>query len=490
MRYLRLLLRFSACALAACGKDSTSPPNPALKRGIVIIAGANATDTVVATLAQPLIVEIHDSTGAVAPLGAVVRFTAVGGINNPELYPVPLTSNDVRSTVSGNTDASGRTGAYIVLGYRAGTQRLVIDVPTLFLRDTVSFTAVPGTLARIDVTRSDSVLLVGKSATFKATPTDALGNARTDLVTWSIHGGSASVTSAGAVTTTGVGRAYAIAAAGKITDSASITSVPQGTLAAVNFSTGEIVTIDLDGSHRSVRAQYSNDGSGSPPRWIPHTDKIIYGRVEANGYQTLRVVDAAGVSAPFLVNPPATITHTSDAAPDPAGNWIYFAAWDGACGVQDYCLERARPDGTGVELLGYSYPVNTVTRYPSPSPDGAQVVFQSLLGGYSIFKAMDVASRTFSAWSLKGVQPQWSPVGGKIAFIDSTDALVLVKTNGTDARVLAPGSNHFWRVPFGWSPDGEWIVLNSDDGLSLVRVSTGEVTPLAHLRAYGFPSWR
>ncbi|MBK6308210.1 MAG: hypothetical protein IPF47_21775 [Gemmatimonadetes bacterium] len=68
----------AAMAAVACGGDDGSapppPPPPPPVRGVRILSGADVTDSVGARLLQPLIVEVHDSAGALAPLGTVVRF--------------------------------------------------------------------------------------------------------------------------------------------------------------------------------------------------------------------------------------------------------------------------------------------------------------------------------------------------------------------------------------------------------------------------------
>src|SRR5690348_2690597 len=69
-------LRIACCTLLvtaltyAC--DSSTEPRPG-DRGIRVVSGGNQTDTVLAVLAQPLLVEIRDSTGRLAP-GVTVRF--------------------------------------------------------------------------------------------------------------------------------------------------------------------------------------------------------------------------------------------------------------------------------------------------------------------------------------------------------------------------------------------------------------------------------
>lgn len=480
--------------LVSCGGDGvTKNPNDSTsstrKRGIVVISGANVTDTALAELAKPLIVEVHDSTGALAPLAAVVRFSTPQHREGPELQLRSFSAAGSQGTVVGTTDASGRTGVYIAMGYLSGPARVVVEVPTLFLRDTIRYTVTPGKAARLDFSTRDTAVAMGNTLSLSARVTDAYGNVRADPITWSVRGVAAGITSSGLVSPSDVGRVYAVAAVGSVTDSVGITVVPKAEIAAVDVRSNEIVSINLDGTSRQARTKFEDGGIGPGPRWMPGSDRIIYSTYQ-DGVQTLRVVDATKTSLPFLVGAPPTITHTADAAPVRTGSWVYFSAWDGRCGLQDYCLERARPDGTGIELLGYSYPFNVVTYRPTPSPDGAQVVFVTSQNGAQVFKAMDVASRTFSNWAIAGYYPQWSPLGGVIAYFDVTGGLSLVQTNGANARVLASNASGWQPTPFTWSPDAEWILAWSTRGLTLVRVATGAVLPLPYLSGYASPSWR
>ena len=62
-----------AVLLTAACSDSSGPKAGGPR--IRLISGSNVTDTAVALLKAALVVEVRDSSGAVAPQGTVVRFT-------------------------------------------------------------------------------------------------------------------------------------------------------------------------------------------------------------------------------------------------------------------------------------------------------------------------------------------------------------------------------------------------------------------------------
>ncbi len=94
MRWRRVSLgALAAATIAACGSESTSVQNsPRTVRGLRIVSGSDVTDTAGALLSLPLIVEVHDSAGKVAPRGTVVRFESQVGDVGYNLGIADLTS--------------------------------------------------------------------------------------------------------------------------------------------------------------------------------------------------------------------------------------------------------------------------------------------------------------------------------------------------------------------------------------------------------------
>ncbi|MDQ6633639.1 MAG: Ig-like domain-containing protein [Gemmatimonadota bacterium] len=468
----------AAALLAACsGSTEPVPRAPSLK----FVAGANVTDTIQSILPQALLVEVHDSTGAIAPPGTVVRFESLIDQSRPSwAYVEPLTSTFFGTFASAPTGQDGRAAVIVQLGYRAGPVRIVVSVPILGLVDTAHFTVTPGAAAQVHITPIDTTLATGKSYTLTGGVTDRFGNTRSDPVTWSASGPGITVSSAGVVTTVAAGRHTITASASALgTGTASVSVVPQGRTVVWGspYSTGSIYTIDLDGTNRTDVATVNDGGIGSNPAWIPGTNTIVHSHY-VNALQTLHKVDAGGGAAsPFFAAQPPNVSHEAEPVPSADGQWLYFSAYDTRCNSSAYCLYRSRIDGSAPELLGSFISSTDPSWRPAPSPDGSKVAF--MLGGpygTGTIKVFDVATKTTSSWGLPGEAPVWSPDGAQIAYVSNTGGINLITPDGSITRTLAPGYG-FGR-PLGWSPDGKWIVGQSGGMLQLIDVAGGAVLPL------------
>jgi Tol biopolymer transport system component len=465
-----------AVAALACGGDDLG--GPAQVRGIAIISGGEVTDSAGLLLTEPLVVEVHDSTGKVAPTGTLVRFTVVDTIGSTLLAPV--SAGAFARQISRYTDNTRRT--------ITGTVRIAIDAPTLGVADTARYTVIPGNAIEIILTPEDTAVAFGRPLAVRGGVMDKYRNVRPDPITWSNDKSGVSITPTGAVTATTVGRYRIIATGAGFTDTAMLSAVPQAVIAAVDQRRSEVVTIELDGSNRKVRIAVDDYGIGVRPRWLRGSDRIVYSTYNGS-FQELRVVDATGGALPFLSARPATMTHQADAAPSPDGSWMYFAAHDTRCELPDYCLFRARLDGSNTELVAASANTREIAR-PSPSPDGRRVVFTTLNTNPSVVRVLDAESHTVMPWTVPGVFPQWSPVSEVIAYQTGDGELKLVNSDGSGGRLLAPGLGFYREGGFTWSPDGQWIVRRGGSGFELVVVSTGEVLPIRALDELFEPSWK
>ena len=476
LRSSRYFIILAAAALAAC-HDSTGPQGGASLR---FSGAANATDTVGTPLSSALVVEVHDSTGSAAPAGTVVRFTSVPTTiqyRGMEALVEPLTSTYYSNFASGLTDAQGKTGVLVQLGTVAGPARLVVSVPTLGLEDTVRFTVSPGNAYRVLVTPSDTSLYVGKSFTLRGGIADRWGNPRPDPVTWSSSSAGLSVTSAGVVTAAALGR-YRIRATGTAggtlgNDSGWVSVVPPGRFVATAYSGMyqgfDLFTFDVDGANQTKLASVTDGGIGVHPRWIPGTSTVVYTAAVSN-YQTLYSMGTDGVAKLFFANAPPNVTHQAEPTPTADGKWLYFSAYDTQCSQYDYCVARAKIDGSAYELL-----VATASRQPSPSPDGAKVAYMT--PGDQQIRVLDVATKTTSSWSVSGTTPAWSPDGTTIAYRTTSGGVALVRPDGTGQPV--PTTAYIYAV-FGWSPDSRWIIANQMGYGVLIDAATGTTLPLAY----------
>jgi hypothetical protein len=483
----------AAMAAVACGGDDGSapppPPPPPPVRGVRILSGADVTDSAGARMLQPLIVEVHDSAGALAPLGTVVRFESLARAESYEARVASLTALGYSSLASGITDASGRTGVLVELGERPGTARVAIVVPTLGVRDTARFTVTPAAPARITLTPSDTAVFVGGSFTVRGSVTDRYDNPRSDPIALSIARTGASVTSGGVVSTSAVGRYTIQATVGPFSQTAQFSVVPPGLLTAFDVISGEIVTVDLVGGNQLRRALAVSAGIGIRPKWVAGTGEVIYSTF--NG-QLQELELAAPNQGTRLLFPqrPASITHAADPAPSANGAWVYFAAHSAGCASDDYCLHRARLDGTGIEIMEATRVFPERSFRPSPSPDGRRVAFQVDVSTGPRVRVLDAETQQLSAWSEPGFAPAWSPNGQMIAYMNSKGDLNVIGADGSSPRVVVAGKEFLRYDGITWSPDSQWIMYRVLEGTSIVNAQTGEVLPIPRLNAYFNVNWR
>ncbi|MEW5918365.1 MAG: hypothetical protein AB1762_18325, partial [Gemmatimonadota bacterium] len=478
----------------ACGggEESTAPPPRA---GIQIVAGANVTDSVDAILPQRLVIEVRDSAGRLVPAGTAVVFTGVpngGGVGSVGALVFNRLISSFFPAATDSTDQAGRVQTMVRLGPFAAPAIIVISVRSLNLTDIAHYTVVPGAASQVIVAPKDTVFFIGRTYTMRGTVADRHANPRTEPVTWSTADSGITISTSGAVTASVPGR-YTIAASSQnIRDTASLSAVPQGTLAVWNLDGSYVSAVDLDGSNLRKLAPVSDGGANvSPhPSWIPGTDKIIYNTFDFDaGVYTLRIVDAAGVSIPFTPQLPPNVTHRIEPIPSPDGRWMFFSAADSVCSIHHYCIYRSALDGSAAQLLG-----SVVNRglgwRPAPSPDGTKVAFVTASSGGARILIYDIATQTIGSLGAFGQNPRWSRVSSQIVFVrNGGGPLMLMNADGTGQRVLTALNTLFREEPMTWSPDGRWIVAR-DTILNLVNVSTGMLIPLTYSRGLQAPSWK
>ena len=465
------------CVACVSCQDSTGLEAERLK-GIQFVEGANVTDTAAAFLSQSLVVEIHDTTGALAPTGTVVNFTAVVG---PNFFSETLVQSQTvgvyQTFSSATTNAAGRVGVNVRLGVRAGAARLAVAVPALGLLDTARFTIVPAAASRVTIDLADTALYVGANFTTRGAVQDQFGNARSDAITWTQSGPGIAVSSAGVVSASAIGRHQYIATAGTRKDTASVSVVPAGRIAA--WSGTSVVSLNLDGSDFKTLAAVTDGGIGVHPTWMPGTADIVY--THYNGtIQELRRVTQTGTVSAFFASRPGTMSHQADPTPAVNGQHLYFAAWDTQCAAEAYCLYRSKFDASEPEVLGNSITMSAETKSPAPSPDGSKVAFTS---GTTI-RVLDVASKTVSSWSTQGSRPAWSPDGSTIAFVGLNLDIRLIDTNGTNERTLTGTGPEFSVRQLSWSADNKYILARDQASrLQLIDAATGGMLPLPYSAA-------
>jgi hypothetical protein len=469
-------------SLVSCG-DSSGPKNRGAS--LRLVSGSGGRDTVQAQPTVPLVVEVRDSTGAKAPQGTTVRFTAVPASSQTgtEMLVQSLSSTAYVSFVAAQTDAAGRAAVLVMFGTVAGTGRIAISVPTLSLLDTARYTILPGKASRVTILPADTAVYAGRTFTLRGGIVDRFGNVRTDPVIYTASSPGITVSSAGVVNAPTIGRYTLQASATGLTGTGigAVSVVPQGTLTATRQGTAglRIIRVDLDGSNFRELASVNDGGIGPNPKWIPGTNTIVYSHYDGT-LQVLQTVDENGVVARFIKTPPSTMLHQAIPSPARSAPVIYFGAHDTRC-IGGYCIHRSAIDGSNPELLG-TLPQGLQTERLSSSPDGSKVAFSN--GQLRVF---DHGSKTVASFAVTGTSPSWSSDGSVIAYLPSSFGPInVVNADGTNIRSITSAGRTYADVSMSWSSDSRWLLAKSTTGsLELIEVATGTALPLGFTAGYG-----
>ncbi|TKD50421.1 amidohydrolase family protein [Sphingomonas baiyangensis] len=141
-------------------------------------------------------------------------------------------------------------------------------------------------------------------------------------------------------------------------------------------------------------------------------------------------------------------------------------------------------------------------RFASVSPDGRQVVFESLGKLYVKPAAGGAARRLTRGGEGRELFPAWSRDGRSIAYVDWTDAaagrIMTVPASGGNAQAVTQRAGHYARP--AWSPDGRTIAFEARRSRGIVtraygmdpgiyRVATSGGVPTLVMRGAGNPQF-
>jgi Periplasmic component of the Tol biopolymer transport system len=512
----RVVFLTAAGAIVACG-DATGTHTP----GLYVRSGADVSDTVLATLGNPLVIEIIDDEGAPLP-GVVVRFQAVplSGGRSPLWSRTWVALGDsVGRTglefIFDTTDSNGRATSYVQFGVVAGSGTMVtVNAPALGLDATAAFTIQPGAPAGVIVAPRDSAMYVGGSYALRGAVVDRWGNPRTDPVSYHAATTSSAVDldATGKISAREIGRSYAVVTAGAWRDSAWVSVVPQGRIAAVRAhritgDTAYFVLMNIDGTDAS---RFPINYWAQPRAdWAPSGAKLV---MEDGGHfgaadNHIVLFDADGTTHSIV---DTTLGLQVEFYPQYSadGDWIYFAG--GRPNLQGHTeLWRVHPDGTGAERIGEAAGYYEGDTQPSPSPDGRHVAYTTdrypCCYGLTV-RVLDVETGAIDSLGaqngtpLPGLTPRWSPVDANlIVYGNANDnynnvyalTLYAMRPDGSGRHAITPPDVAV-RPSFDWSPDGKWIIAQSFDtnALELIEVGTSRILPLGFTAGMTQPTWK
>jgi Tol biopolymer transport system component len=270
-------------------------------------------------------------------------------------------------------------------------------------------------------------------------------------------------------------------------------SIPIDTRSAVTSLSGRIVfdnhddvwSINADGTDltRLTRSAWPEFDA----TWSPDGTQMAF-RSEPDGDPEIWLMNADGSGKHRL-------TRGLSPAWSPVGSEIaYSSPGDILCppgrGLRCTGLSIMNADGSGQHRV----PNTDGGEYPSWSPDGERIAFNSNLSGDHVMYIVDVDGSNIVDLSGagEGWQVDWSPDGRSILFTSERDH----PDNYTDIYAMRPDGSGVERLTNNraytpaWSPDGRDIVFSAP-GLFVMRTDGSGITslPLEGIGETSLPDW-
>jgi TolB protein len=268
---------------------------------------------------------------------------------------------------------------------------------------------------------------------------------------------------------------------------------PNGRIAFADFNTGQLYSINPDGTGLRQLTHVPEGAAAFDPDWSPDGRQIAFSS-DLSGQPRLYVMDRDGSHRRLVFSDQPGY---NDLFPNytPDGRRFIFTR----CQPEGVCaIYSVRVDGTHLRALTRFQPSLDVFDFlPSVSPDGARIAFTRFNAGgiqaqVYVMSADGSGAHPITPPPLEGFAPDWTPDGRHILVASNANrlgsAIYQVNPNGTGLKRLThPQFPHNDILPSS-SPQGNRIVFTSDrpypdlccrqlytvraDGSSLRRLAT------------------
>jgi Tol biopolymer transport system component len=242
---------------------------------------------------------------------------------------------------------------------------------------------------------------------------------------------------------------------------------PNGRIAFADFNTGQIYSINPDGTGLRQLTQVPEGAAAGQPDWSPDGRHIAF-FLDLSGEARLYVMDRDGSHQHLVFNEQEghadlNPTYTPD------GNRLVFSR----CQTEGVCaIYSVRLDGTHLQALTRFKPsLDVFDVDPTVSPDGARIAFTRFNAGgivtqVYVMRADGSGARPITPPALEGFAPDWTPNGRHVLVTSNSSrlggAIYQANPDGGGVKPLT-------RPPFpqndilpSSSPQGDRIVFSSD----------------------------
>ena len=244
-----------------------------------------------------------------------------------------------------------------------------------------------------------------------------------------------------------------------------------GRIAYADYMSGQIYTINPDGSARR-KLTHVKKGSADSPAWSPGGASVAFVVYPPNGPPQIWTARADGTHASRVLHDAPGFGDRSPSF-SPSGKQIVFTRCHPE--PKDACaIWRMGVDGSHKRALTpfVDGPKDVHGDFdPSVSPNGKRIAFTRFqAGGFAsrvfVMGANGSHPKAITAPSLEGFQPDWAPSGGRITFssaaVRTGSSVFTVKPNGKGVHRLTPGRFPHNDALSTYSPRGDRIAFVSD----------------------------